>query len=162
MKTRTSLSGAALIAAALMILPINSIKADATASVDITPQLQRSGVDIDGLRGIEVGGIVILRGKAADAGTAALAGAYVTQLGYTRVANLIEVVEPPDDAKIERTAERRLGLQRSLDGCNLHVDSNRGVVTVQGRVNSELQKDVALDIVRNIDGVRVVKAGFRD
>lgn len=162
MKTRTSLLGAALTAAALVILPINSVKADSTASVDITPQLQRSGVDIDGLRGIEVGGIVILRGRAADAATAALAGAYVTQLGYTRVANLIEVVEPPDDAKIERTAERQLGLQRSLDGCNLHVDSNRGVVTVQGRVNSELQKDVALDIVRNIDGVRVVKAGFRD
>src|SRR2546423_7299643 len=160
MKARTSLLGAAL-SAALVVLP-NFVKADTSASVDITPQLQRSGLNIDGLRGIEVGGIVILRGKAADAGTAALAGAYVTQLGYTRVANLIEVVEPPDDAKIERTAERRLGLQRSLDGCNLHVDSNRGVVTVQGRVNSELQKDVALDIVRNIDGVRVVKAGFRD
>jgi osmotically-inducible protein OsmY len=33
---------------------------------------------------------------------------------------------------------------------------------VQGKVSSELQKDVALDIVRNIDGVRVVKSGFRD
>lgn len=160
MTTRTSLLGTAL-CAALLVLP-NAAKADSNASVDITPQLRNSSLDIDNLRGIEVGGIVILRGRAVDAATAALAGAYATQLGYTRVANLIEVVEPPDDKQIERTAERQLALQRSLDGCNLHVDSNRGVVTLQGRVNSELQKDVALDIVRNIDGVRSVKAGFRD
>lgn len=159
MKTTTLLSAAAL--SALLLLPSNA-KADATASVDITPQLRQAGLAIDDLRGIEVGGIVILRGHATNAATAALAGAYTTQLGYTRVANLIEVITPPDDAKIERIAERKLALQRALDGCNLHVDSSNGVVTVAGKVNSELQKDVAMDIVRNIDGVRSVRAGFRD
>src|SRR5205085_3534037 len=158
MKTRTFLLSAAIVSA--LMLPTAS-KADATASVDITPRLQQTGLDIDDLRGIEVGGIVILRGKALDTATAARAGAYVMQLGYARVANLIQVITPPDDAAIERAAERKLGLQRALDGCNLHVDSNRGVVTLQGRVNSELQKDVAMDIVRNIDGVRAVKSGFR-
>jgi osmotically-inducible protein OsmY len=160
MKMTTSLLSAVAVSA-LLLIP-TSTKADATASVDITPQLQHAGLDIDNLRGIEVGGIVILRGQALDATNAALAGAYATQLGYTRVANLIQVTTPPDDAAIERTAERKLGLQRALDGCNLHVDSNHGIVTVAGKVNSELQKDVALDIVRNIDGVRQVRAGFRD
>jgi osmotically-inducible protein OsmY len=160
MKSRKFLLSAAVVAS-LVLLPTTT-KADATATVDITPQLQQSGLDIDNLRGIEVGGIVILRGKTLDAAMAARAGAYATQLGYTRVANLIEVVAAPDDARIERMAERKLGLQRSLDGCNLHVDSNHGIVTVQGKVNSELQKDVAIDIVRNIDGVRAVKAGFHD
>lgn len=138
------------------------MKADATATVDITPQLKRSGLAIDNLRGVEVGGIVVLRGRVDDPATAAKAGAFAQQLGYTRVANLIQVSTPPDDALIERTAERKLGLQRSLDGCNLTVDSNHGVVTILGTVNNELQKDVALDIVRNIDGVRSVKTGFKD
>jgi osmotically-inducible protein OsmY len=160
MKTTTSLLGAAIVAA-LLIVP-STLRADATAAVDITPRLRASGLDIENLRGIEVGGIVILRGRTADAAAASHAGAYVQQLGYTRVANLIEVVPAPDDARIERTAERQLALQRSLQGCNLHVDSDHGVVTVVGKVNSELQKDVALDIVRNIDGVRSVRAGFRD
>jgi osmotically-inducible protein OsmY len=138
------------------------MKADATATVDITPQMQRSGLAIDNLRGIEVGGIVVLRGRSDDAATAAKAGEYARQLGYARIANLIQVSTPPDDAAIERTAERKLGLQRSLDGCNLTVDSQHGVVTILGKVNNELQKDVAMDIVRNIDGVRSVKTGFRD
>jgi osmotically-inducible protein OsmY len=162
MKTRTSLLGATVVAALLLLLLPTPSKADTSASVDITPRLQQAGLDIDDLRGIEIGGIVILRGKALDQASAARAGVYVTQLGYNRVANLIQVVTPPDDAQIERMAERKLGLQRSLDGCKLRVDSNHGVVTLQGTVNSELQKDVAMDIVRNIDGVRAVKAGFRD
>ena len=157
MKTTALLGAAAL--SALLILPA---KADSAASVDITPQLQKSGLDIDNLRGIEVGGIVILRGKAPDAASAAAAGAYASSLGYERVANLITVFDPPDDRAIERVAERKLALQRALEGCNLHVDSKRGIVTVQGTVSSELQKDVALDIVKNIDGVRSVRPGFRD
>lgn len=160
MKTRTFLLSAAVVAA-LLTAP-SSLKADDSATVDLTPQIQKAGLDIDGLKAVEVGGIVILRGRAVDQAEAERAGIAAKQLGYARIANLIRVVEPPDDAKIQRTAERKLGLQRSLDGCNLRVDSNRGIVTVQGKVNSELQKDVAIDIVRNIDGVRAVKAGFHD
>ena len=159
MRTKNLLGAAAL--SALFFVP-QTMKADAAATVDITPQLQRSGLAIDNLRGVEVGGIVVLRGRVDDPATAAKAGAFAQQLGYTRIANLIQVSTPPDDALIERTAERKLGLQRSLDGCNLTVDSNHGVVTILGKVNNELQKDVARDIVRNIDGVRSVKTGFKD
>ena len=158
--TKSTFMGAAVLAA-LVAFPAVS-KANDTATVDITPQLQRSGLDIDHLRGIEVGGIVILRGRSVDAATAARAGEYVQQLGYARIANLIEVVAPPDDANIRRTAERELAMQRSLDGCNIRVESQRGIVTIAGKVNSPLQRDVAMDIVRNIDGVRGVKSDFSD
>src|SRR5436190_20011016 len=159
MKT-TTIFGAAAVSALLLLPP--SVHADATATVDVTPQLQRSGLAIDNLRGVEIGGILVLRGRVDDPATAAKAGVYARDLGYASVANLIQVTTPPDDAVIERTAERKLGLQRSLDGCNLTVDSNHGIVTIMGKVNNELQKDVAMDIVRNIDGVRSVKTGFRD
>jgi len=155
-----NLLGAAGVSALLFLPP--TVNADATATVDVTPQMQKSGLTIENLRGIEIGGILVLRGRVDDPATAAKAGVYAQQLGYTRIANLIQVTTPPDDAAIERTAERKLGLQRSLDGCNLTVDSNHGVVTILGKVNNELQKDVAMDIVRNIDGVRSVKTGFRD
>jgi len=152
--------GAAVVSALLVLS--TPLMADSTATVDLTPQLQSAGLDIDNLRAVEVGGIVILRGKAVDAAAAQRAGTIAEQLGYTRVANLIQVAEIPDDARIQRIAERKLALQRSLDDCNLHVASTRGVATIVGKVHSELQKDVALDIVRNIDGVRSVRTDFRD
>jgi len=151
---KSSLLGAAILAA-LMCFPTPSKAAD-VPSVDITPQLQRAGLDIDNLRGIDVGGIVILRGRAIDADAAVRAGAYVSQLGYARVANLIQVVPPPDDGAIRRNVERKLSLQRSLEGSDIRVQSQKGVVTIAGKC-SELQRDVAVDIARNIDGVRAVK-----
>jgi len=153
--TKSTLFGAAIVAA-LLAFPLTS-RADEVPSVDITPQLQHAGLDIDNLRGIDVGGIVILRGRAIDADNAARAGEYVSQLGYKRIANLIQVVTPPDDAAIRRNVERKLSLQRSLEGCDIRVDSQKGVVTIAGKVGSELQRDVAVDIARNIDGVRAVK-----
>ncbi len=135
-------------------------RANSVAVVDLTPQLQSAGLNIDGLEAVDVGGIVVLRGKTTDSATASRAGFLVQSLGYSRIANLIRVIEPPDDAVIERVAERRLSMTRALDGCRLRVDSNGGVVTVAGKVTSELQKDVALDLVRGIHGVRAVKAGF--
>ncbi len=160
MKTKTGILGAAAVAVLLTLS--TPAQADSTATVDLTPQLQSARLDIDGLRAIEIGGIVVLRGRAVDAATAQRAGVLAAQLGYTRVANLIQVVEPPDDAVIQRVVERRLALQRSLDGCHLRVDSNRGIVTIAGKVQSTMQKDVAVDTVRNIDGVRGVRADFSD
>lgn len=160
MKAKSGLFGAAIVAA--LVVVSTPVRADSTATVDLTPQLQSAGLAIDGLQAMEVGGIVILRGKAVDAESAQRAGVLAQQLGYKRVANLIQVVETPDDALIERVAERKLAMQRSLDGCRLRVDSRRGVLTINGTVISELQKDVALNAVRNIDGVRAVRSNFSD
>ena len=155
MKPRLPLLGAAFVAA-LCLIPL-SATADSTAVVDLTSQLTGQ-VDVDGLSAIEVGGIVILRGRTTDLAIAQRAGALTQNLGYTRIANLIQIVTPPDDAAIARQAERRLAMHRALDGCRLRVDSNKGVVTVAGRVNQELQKDIAVDLVRQIDGVRSVRS----
>jgi osmotically-inducible protein OsmY len=159
MKPKNLVLCAALVAA---LLPFtSSIRSDTTAVVDLTPQLQNAGLNVDDLQAIDVGGIVVLRGRTTDAANAAHAGLFVQNLGYARVANLIRVIEPPDDAAIQRAAERRLAMHRALDDCQLRVDSNHGVVTVAGKVNSELQKDLALDVVRGINGVRAVKSEFQ-
>lgn len=148
------------IALALVLLAAFSAEGASPATVDVTASLREGGVAISDLRALEVGGIVVLRGTTDDASKAAAATEVATNLGYTRIANLIRVVGLPDDAKIERTAERQLAT-RVLDGCTFHVDSDQGVVTVDGHVQYELQKDVALGILRNIAGVRAVRASLQ-
>jgi len=153
MKTRTTYLGAATLAALCLIaIPMH---ADSSAVVDLTSRLQ-SEARIDGLSAIEVGDIVVLRGTTTDASLAQRAGVLAQNLGYARVANLIRVVTAPDDASIQRTAERKLSNHRSLDGCKFRVDSNAGNITLAGKVDHELQKDVAINVLRQIDGVRSV------
>ena len=157
---RTNLLGAAI--AAALVLLINPVAgAETTPANDLTPQFLNGGIHVDGLRAVEVGGIVVLRGQTDDASNAIAAAELAGKLGYNRVANLIRIVDVPDDARIERTAERQLAMHRALDGCTFHVDSDRGVLTVAGRVKYELQKDVAMDVLRNIDGVRLVRASLQ-
>ncbi len=159
MKPRSSIVGAALVTA-LLVIVLPAARADVDV-IDLTPQLQTAGLAVDGIRALEVGGIVILRGRTTNRAIAERAGLLMQSLGYSRVANLIQIVEPPDDGAIERIAERHLAMQRALDGCTFRVDSDHGVLHVAGRVRYELQKDVALGVLRNIDGVREVKADFR-
>jgi osmotically-inducible protein OsmY len=155
MKTLKNSIGAATFAA-LCLVAVPSF-ADNTTTVDVTSQIQPA-VNVDGLSAVEIGGIVVLRGRTTDPSVAARAGVLAKNLGYARVANLIQVTTPPDDAAIERTAERQLAIHRALDGCQFHVDSTGGVVTVAGKVSHELQKDVAMGVLRQIDGVRSVRA----
>ena len=157
---RRNLFGAALAAALVLTLTPPARAASAPATVDLTQQFVSAGVHVSYLKAVEVGGIVVLRGDTDDAANAALAAATAQTLGYTRVANLIRVVDAPDDAKIERVAERQLAT-RVLDGCTFHVDSEKGVLTVDGRVQYELQKDLAMNILRSIDGVREVRASLQ-
>lgn len=148
-------------AVALLVMISPAANANSLAAVDLTPQLNDAGLAIQGLRVMEVGGVAVLRGATTDPAQAVRAGALVQALGYTRVANLIRIIEAPDDAAIERTAERRLAMNRSLDGCQLRVDSQKGIVNVAGQVDSELQKDVAVSLLRNIEGVRQVTTNLR-
>jgi len=160
MTSKTHL-GAALIATLVLTLTAAASRAANVETVDLTPKFQSASLKVDGLRAVEVGGIVILRGRADSAASAAEAGTLAQSLGYPRVANLIQVIGPPDDAAIERLVERQLGLRRALDGCQFRVDSERGVVHLAGKVQYELQKDVAVDVVRQIAGVRAVVADLK-
>lgn len=147
--------------AALLLLSTNpSLRAADVATNDLTARLAAAGVNVQGLHAVEVGGIVILKGKTTDHAIVDNAMAGIRNLGYTRVADLVTVTPPPDDAAITRTAERKLGI-RALDGCSLRVDSSNGVLLVAGSVHYELQKDVALGALRNIDGVREIRSNLQ-
>jgi len=126
------------------------------AAKDLTNSFSGAGVKVDRLQVYELAGVVIIRGRTPDRAKAEELSRYATSLGYERVANLIQIVEHDDD-QIARAAERELTIHRSLDGCRFRVSSDQGVVHVVGTVAHELQKDVAAQVLRSIDGVRAVE-----
>ena len=151
---------AAVVVAALVLATI-PVMAQQPATHDLTQQFVMAGVVVEDLRAVEVGGIVVLRGRTTDRTAAEKAVTVAQSLGYGRVANLIQVADIPDDARIMRAAERQLAVHRGLDGTEIVVDSTNGIVRLSGRVSSEVQKDVAFNLVRKIDGVRAVQMALQ-
>lgn len=128
-------------------------------TTDLTQTFRGANSDVDRLQVYEISGIVIIRGRAADQAQAETLNQYAKSLGYERVANLVQIVKH-EDAALVRAAERELTVHRALDGCQFRVTSDKGVVTVAGNVRHELQKDVALAVVRSINGVRSVEVNL--
>ena len=129
----------------------------------VTPQLpdsaivkavQDANVPIDGLTATNVGGIVVLKGTA-DAEAAQQAAAIVHQLGFARVANLIVRRSAIDDEGMRRQAERQLASTRALDGCTLRVSCAKGILRVEGTAYSDLQVDVARNVLRHLGAQEV-------
>lgn len=145
--------------AAILILATPAVLAATPQTNDITDQFRATGATIDRLQVYEVGGIVIIRGRAIDKAQAELISQHATSLGYSRVANLIQIVEN-QDAEMTRAAERELSIHRSLDGCRFTVTADKGVIRVAGSVRHELQKDVAAQVLRSIDGVKSVEVNL--
>jgi osmotically-inducible protein OsmY len=152
---------AALLSLFVAVAVFAAKPASAPQPTDLTPQFRAAGLAIDRLQAFEIGGVVVIRGRSLDRTAAEDAGRFAQSLGYTRIANLVQIVSPPDDAAIERRAERELSRHRSLDGCTFRVDSDNGVVRVAGHVQHELQKDYAVELLRNIDGVREVRSDLQ-
>ena len=154
---RTITNAVAIAALVVILSPV------ATAAVpetrDLTPNFINAGASIDRLQVYEIAGIVIIRGRAADKAQAEEVGRVAQSLGYGRVANLVQVVENRD-AEIARAAEVELSVNRSLDGCKFRVTSEQGIIRVAGEVRHELQKDVAMQVLRSIDGVRAVEVNL--
>ena len=151
--------GVAVVAA--FVLSTIPLMAQQPATRDLTQQFAAAGVAVEDLRAIEVGGVVVLRGRTTDRTAAERAATVAQSLGFTRVANLIQVADVPDDARIMRAAERRLAVYRGLDGTRIVVGSTNGIVRLSGKVSSEVQKDVAASLVRRIDGVRAVQIALQ-
>ncbi|MEA2164169.1 MAG: hypothetical protein QOK37_2296 [Thermoanaerobaculia bacterium] len=120
----------------------------------IVKAVQDANLRIDGLSATNVGGIVVLKGTAEPA-TAQQAAAVVRQLGFTRVANLIVPRTAVDDESMRREAERRLASTRALDGCTLRVSCAKGVLRVEGTSSSDLQADVARNVLRRLGAQEV-------
>jgi len=125
-------------------------------AVDLTSAFRGAGANIENLQVYEIAGVVLIRGRVADKAQAEEVGRIAQTLGYQRIANLIQIHEHRD-AEIARRAEIELSVNRSLDGCKFQVTSFEGNVRVAGLVRHELQKDVAAQVLRNINGIRSVE-----
>src|SRR5258706_3192743 len=159
MRANKTQLGVALVAA--FVLSAIPVMAQQPATRDLTQQFVTAGVAVEDLRAVEVGGIVVLRGRTADKTVAEQAATVAQSLGFARVANLIQVADVPDDARIMRAAERQLAVHRGLDGTQIMVHSTNGIVRLSGKVSNEVQKDVAVGLVRRIEGVRAVQIALQ-
>ena len=152
--TRKPISLFALVLATILVVPVaHAVQPQAN---DLTKLFRDGGVDINQLQVVEIGGIVVIRGRTNDAARAAEVGRFAQSLGYTRVANLVQVALPVDDANIQRKVERELTIHRGFEGSNIQIASRDGVVHLTGRISHELQRDMAVGLVKNIDGVKSV------
>ncbi|EIK97596.1 hypothetical protein PMM47T1_07416 [Pseudomonas sp. M47T1] len=122
------------------------------------------------------GGVVTLKGHAQTAEAKQLAGDLATNTeGVTQVNNLISLSAADtqttkaeteakateaslSDAWITSKVKASLLYSRNLDGLNINVDTKTGMVTLTGVVASTDEKTQAVDIARNIRGVRGVDA----
>jgi osmotically-inducible protein OsmY len=143
--------------AALFLMAVPA-SADAPEARDISIQFTSAGSSVQNLQAFEVGGIVILRGKTALRSAAVELGKHAQSLGYSRVANLIQVAEAPNDAEIRREAERELSIHRSLAGSRISVESLDGIVYLRGQVQHEMQTEMAVAVLRNVEGIREVRS----
>lgn len=62
-----------------------------------------------------------------------------------------------DDTAIHTKVKAALVNDPVVAGTSINVDVNRGVVSLSGAVNGDVEKTKAEDIVRGIDGVRSVE-----
>ena len=145
------------VAIAVFLIALTPAALAATVETrNITDQFRTCGATVDRLQVYEVGGVVIIRGRVVEPQQAEILSRHAAGLGYTRVANLVQTIEN-HDAAMTRAAERELSLHRSLDGCRFTVSAEKGVIRVAGSVTHELQKDVASQVLRSIDGVKSVE-----
>src|ERR1051325_11085738 len=114
------LNAVSVVVAAFILSATQLFAADVPRANDVTPQFASANLPIAKFEAVEVGGIVILRGDATNVADAQRAGEFASSIGFTRVANLVRVVDPVDDPAIQRNAERQLGTRR-LAGGNTHI-----------------------------------------
>ena len=96
--------------------------------------------------------------KIMSAALAALASAgilFVTGCGSTESGR--STGEVIDDTAIHTKVKAALVNDPVVSGTAINVDVDKGVVTLQGAVNGEVEKRKAEDIVRGVSGVRSVQ-----
>jgi osmotically-inducible protein OsmY len=151
---RSITKAAAIFALLIAITPVAT--AASPEAIDLTNTFRAAGANVERLQVYEISGVVLIRGRVADKQQAEQVGRIAESLGYTRVANLVQVTENRD-VEITRRAEIELTVNRSLDGCKFQVTSDQGRVRVAGLVIHELQKDVAAQVLKNVKGIQSVE-----
>ena len=146
----------AALATAIFLATVLPVGANAAEPAELAANAL-ADLPVYDLRLIPIEGILIVRGKVRDAETFLIVERRLNEIGFDRIANLMRIVPLPNDAIIERAAERRLSIARGLTGAKLRVRADQGVVTIDGTVENDAQKNAAADLVRNIEGVREVR-----
>ncbi|WP_122848144.1 BON domain-containing protein [Pseudomonas viridiflava] len=121
-------------------------------------------------------GVVTLKGRAQSPEAKELAGSLASNTdGVVSVNNLISLsaadsiaaktqpqnlnpVEQLSDAWVTSKVKSSLIYSRNLDGLNIKVDTKEGLVTLNGVVANFAEKELAVEIARNIRGVKGVNA----
>jgi osmotically-inducible protein OsmY len=121
-------------------------------------------------------GVVTLKGQAQTADAKQLAGTLATNTdGVYQVNNLISLgaadtattraetqakktEEALSDTWVTSKIKASLLLNRDLDGLSIDVETRTGMVSLKGDVASSEQKTLAVEVARNIRGVRGVDA----
>lgn len=106
-------------------------------------------------------GAVTLTGTVASEPHLLLAAETVADLpGVKSVDNKLEVVggipEKNSDAWIQMRVKNMLMLHRNLDSANTEVNVKDGLVTLHGEVNSQAEKGLTAEYVKDIEGVKDV------
>ena len=65
--------------------------------------------------------------------------------------------ESIDDTTITTRVKTSMLNDPEVGGMNIDVDTNKGIVTLSGRVKSQAERDQALALARKVDGVTEVK-----
>lgn len=119
------------------------------SDAQIAAAIREQKLAVDGLQIQRAGDIVLVRGTA-DPATASQVIAAVRALGVTRVANLMTVGVQFNDDTLRREAERQLASEPGLQGTRLRISVENGILSVEGTVARELQKDVARAALRGV------------
>jgi len=111
-------------------------------------------------------GTVILTGKVSNSVDKALAEELVASLeGVTKVNNMlsvldddtkekdVEIMQNLKDSKVETVVKTRLLFESQISGLDIEVEVDKGVVTLEGNVASESERDLAVAIATNTDDV---------
>ncbi|GGO67856.1 BON domain-containing protein [Bowmanella pacifica] len=111
-------------------------------------------------------GEVTLTGKVSSEVDKSLAGELIESLdGVHKVHNKLEVLdsESPNqmvqtltDSKVVAVVKTRLLIESEVTGSNIDVDAKEGVVTLQGEVANDAERDLAIAIAKNTADVTKV------
>lgn len=150
---------------------------DATLTATVKSKLlwssvtQALNIDVD-----SKDGVVTLKGRAQSPEAKEVAGNLATNTdGVTTVNNLISIsaadsinsrtdpqvnspVEEMSDAWITSKVKSSLIYSRNLDGMNIKVETKSGLVSLNGIVANFAEKELAVEIAKNIRGVKGVNA----
>lgn len=150
---------------------------DATLTATVKSKLlwnsvtQALNIDVD-----SEAGVVTLKGRANSPEGKDLAGSLASNTdGVTSVNNLISIsaadsiasrtdpqtsnpAEQLSDVWITSKVKSSLIYSRNLDGMNIKVETRDGLVTLNGVVANFAEKELAVEITRNIRGVKGVNA----